>query len=245
MFNFNIKNLNFSLEKIEIKKRYFVFGLFSIVLFYGLFQDKIDKYIFKGKEIEAQSELKVKAKTDSVIGPILRRDIFSEYVDQDPVDDFVQEFCDNYKCTYVNVNLFHNGLITESGYHCKKMSCVAEGIGEGKLALIHRLQNWVIKPFKKKFKVLKKNSYLYIPDLKKDSDPYFRVMIPRMGIESVFYVALYDKRYISKNGSPHFVGFTAFIWDKPTNFNEGNLVAMKKEVDHIREFLIDEKKVER
>ncbi|GAG76040.1 unnamed protein product, partial [marine sediment metagenome] len=233
------------LEKIEIKKRYFVFGLFSIVLFYGLFQDKIDKYIFKGEETEAQSELKVKAKTDSVIGPILRRDIFSEYVDQDPVDDFVQEFCDNYKCTYVNVNLFHNGVITESGIHLRKMSCIAEGLGDGKLDLIHRLQDWVIKPFKKKFRVLKKNGYLYIPNLKLDKDPYFRVMIPRMGIESVFYVALYDKRYISKNGKPHFIGFTAFIWDKPTNFNEGNLVAMKKEVDHIREFLIDEKKVER
>lgn len=238
MVNINIKSLQFELGKVLITKRH-IFGSFIfIILFYGLFQDKIDKYIFT-------EDSKIELKKDSVIGPIVRRDIFSEYVDEDPVDDFVQQFCDNYNCTYVNVNLFHNGLITESGYHCKKMSCVAEGIGEGKLALIHRLQNWVIKPFKKKFKILKKNSYLYLPNLKKDTDPYFRVTIPRMGIQSVFYVALYDKRYISKNGGPHFVGFTAFMWDKPTNFKEADLVAMKKEIDHIREFVIDEEKVKR
>ena len=129
----NIENLQLNIGDFTLKKRHIVLGFFSMVLFYGLFQDKIDKYIFKGKEIEAQSELKTQSKSDSVIGPIVRRDIFSEYVDEDPVDDFVQQFCDDYKCTYVNVNLFHNGLITESGYHCKKMTCVAEGIGEGKL----------------------------------------------------------------------------------------------------------------
>ena len=234
MFNLNINTLNFEIAGTKITKRHILLLITVLVFFYGLFQEKIDKYVITHIE---KTEL-----TDTIKTPILSRDIFTEYVDDDKVDEFVQLFCDNHKCDYVNVNLFHNGVITESGIHLRKMSCIAEGLRDGKLDLIHRLQDWVIKPFKKKFRVLKKNGYLYIPNLKLDKDPYFRVTIPRMGIESVFYVALYDKRYINKHGEPHFIGFVSYIWGKPTNFDEGELVAMKKEVDRIREFVIDEKK---
>ena len=48
------------------------------------------------------------------------------------------------------LNLFHNGTISASGYHFKKMSCVAEGKKAGKLPKIQHLQNWVIDPSKKR-----------------------------------------------------------------------------------------------
>ncbi len=122
------------------------------------------------------------------------------------------------------------------------MSCVSEGIEPGRLPLIHNLQNWVIKPFKYKFRVIKKTGSIYIPNLLVDEDPYFRVTIPRIGVKSVYYVSLYDYRYIDKYGNPHFIGFVSYCWHSKTNFSEGDLVAMKSEIDRIQEFVIDEEK---
>ena len=243
MFNLNIKTLSFEIAGTKITKRHMLLSIVVLVFTYGLFQDKIDKYIHA---MEGNTTTEIFNKKDSIVGPLIVKDIFGEYFDENPIDDFIQQFCDDYKCKSVNVNLFHNGTVTESGFHCRKMSCVSEALRYGEAPMIHKLQDWVTQPFKKKFRKLRKEKSLYLKDLSKDSDPYFRVIIPRFGdVQSLYYVALYDKRYVDKRGRPHFIGYVVYLWEKPTNFSPSELKVMKTEIDRIREFVIDEEKVKR
>ncbi len=228
-FNFEKGSLDF-LKNVRKRDIFFVF--ISIIIVYGLFQNKIDRgflYV-REKVFDEKKEPKIVK---------VKRSIFDEGIeDEVELKYILQDIVEKYNCTYVNVNLFHNGDTTRSGYHFKKMSCVSEGRRQGKLPIIHRLRNWVIEPFAFKFAVLKKESTLYMADLKNDKDAYFNTTLPRLGCHSVFYVAIYDHRFKDHKGNSHFIGYLSFQWDKPTNFKEKTLVSMKQEETRIREFVI-------
>ena len=127
--------------------------------------------------------------------PLPEQDMFSRDIkEQLELQYILDDIVKTHNADYVNVNLFHNGTVSPSGYHFKKMSCIAEGSKEGKLPKIQHLQNWVIQPFKQKIAVVKKVGYVYIPNLKKDKDPYFSQFLPKYNTKSVFYVGLFDER---------------------------------------------------
>ncbi len=182
-FNFNKGSLDF-IKRIGLKNGFIAFAyLFLIVLF---FKDNIKDYITKHD----------------------RKDIFSDNIHNTlELEYILSDIVNTYDVDYLNVNLFHNGTISASGYHFTKMSCVAEGLKPGKLPRIQNLQNWVIEPFLEKIAETKKKGYVYIPDLTKDHDPYFNKNIPKFGVKSVFYVGLFNINKKDKNGNYHFVGF--------------------------------------
>lgn len=166
-------------------------------------------------------------------------DIFSQGIeDAMELEYILNDIVETYDVDYINVNLFHNGTVSASGYHFKKMSCIAEGKKLGNLPRIHKLQNWVIDPFKEKIAETKKVGYVYLPNLPEDKDPYFNTTIPKYNIYSVFYVGLFDHRKRDAKGRPHFIGFISFGWEKPTNFDDNTLVSMMKERERISEFII-------
>ena len=51
-------------------------------------------------------------------------------------------------------------------------------------------------------------------------------------------MAIFDKRFVDKNGLAHLVGFLAFQWDEPTNLSNAEKISMIKEVERIKEFVI-------
>mgnify|MGYP000577544129 CR=1 FL=1 len=165
--------------------------------------------------------------------PLVRRDYISESIDFDPLDDLTQELADNYGCSYTNVNLFHNGITSTSGYKCKRMSVFSEGLGQESNSLMQELQNQVIEPFKPIFRRLKNKQVLYIPDVSKHSNPYFKHRMPQYRMNSIYYVAIYDKRFVDKNGKWHFKGFLVYAWDKPTKLSKSKLKALELEVERI------------
>jgi len=214
--------MNFTFEKGSLdflksinKKDLFMFFVF-IVLLAALFRE----------EIKEQLHLQ-------------QKDIFAEGIDdQLELEYELNDIVKTYGLDYINVNLFHNGTVSASGYHFKKMSCIAEGKQLNKLPRIHKLQNWVIAPFKEKIAETKRQGWVYIANLKKDKDPYFSQLIPKWGINSVFYVALFDDRKKDSKGRSHFVGYISFAWSKATNFKEKDLVNMEKEKERILEYII-------
>jgi len=171
--------------------------------------------------------------------PHSEKDIFAVGVDEQlDLQYILDDISLTHKADYVNINLFHNGTISASGYHFKKMSCIAEGKKVGKLPKIQHLQNWVIQPFKEKIAVVKKVGYVYIANLKKDKDPYFSQFLPKYNTKSVFYVGLFDERKQDKNGNFHFIGYLSFAWEHETNWKESDLVNMIKEKHRIKEFIL-------
>lgn len=217
-------NLNFyqgSLDFLKkINKTDILIFIISLAVLFSLFKEDINNYLKEEPNFTNQYD-------------IFSRDINNEI----ELDYILQEIVKKYDADYVNINLFHNGVRSTSGYHFKKMSCIAEGKKPGKLPKIHQLQNWVIAPFKEKLSIIKKEGFIYIDTLRKDPDPYFNHTIPNFGIESIFYVSLYDYRK-KDNGQPHFIGFISFAWEKPTNLKEEDLTSMIKERERLIEFII-------
>jgi hypothetical protein len=212
-FNFGKGSLDF-LKRINKRDCFTVF--FTIVIVTSLFKEELIEII-----------------------PHRERDIFSEGIEQQLELEYVlNDIVKKYNIDYVNINLFHNGTISASGYHFKKMSCVAEGKKAGKLPKIQNLQNWVIDPFKEKIADCKRIGHIYLKNLPEDKDPYFAQQIPRFGINSVFYVGLFDHRKKDKRNKPHFIGFISFGWEKPTNLKEADLVSIEKEKSRIYEFIL-------
>ncbi len=212
-FNFHKGSLDF-LKKLNRRD---LFILFTILVFFSLqFKEELKELI-----------------------PHQERDIFSEGIEQQlELEYILNDMAQKYNCDYVNINLFHNGTISASGYHFKKMSCVAEGKKAGKLPKIQHLQNWVIDPFKEKISECKRIGYVYLKDLKQDKDPYFAKQIPSFGINSVFYVGLFDHRKKNKKGQPHFIGYISFAWSNPTDLKESDLVSMEKEKSRIYDYIL-------
>jgi hypothetical protein len=77
-----------------------------------------------------------------------------------------------------------------------------------------------------------------LPNLRIEKDAYFNTTLTRLGCISVVYSAIYDERYINKEGLPHIVGFLSLQWDKPTNLKNVEKISMIKEVERIKEFVI-------
>ena len=225
-FNFEKGSLDFfkNIRTMDI-----IIILMFIVLILSMFRDDIKRITsFKQKE-----ETQVGKDT------ILQHDIFGEGIEDAMELEYVlNDIVKTYDVDYINVNLFHNGTISPSGYHFKKMSCVAEGKRLDKLPRIHKLQNWVVDPFKEKIAETKKVGHVYIKNLPDDQDPYFSKEIPKYGILSVFYVGLFDHRKKDSKGRPHFIGFISFGWERTTNFSEKTLVSMEKEKTRITEFIL-------
>ena len=171
--------------------------------------------------------------------PLPKKDIFSRDIkEQLELQYILDDIVSTHNADYVNINLFHNGTISASGYHFKKMSCIAEGARTGKLPKIQYLQNWVIQPFKEKIAIVKKRGHVYIPSLEKDKDPYFSKFLPKYKTKSVFYVGLFDERKQDENGNNHFIGYLSFAWEHETNWKESDLVNMVKEKYRIKEFVL-------
>jgi hypothetical protein len=220
-FNFNLKDIDFKkISKMDI------FTIFIVIaLIYNLFKQEI-KDTFFVKKNEAGQIVKI----DRLGRKLLKSPELQYRVDQ------LKKI---YKCDRVNINLFHNGDSTKTGWHFDKMTCEVESKIDSLPSHVTRLINWRIAPFEKKFVKLLFEEVVYIPDLKKDSDPYFRNTLPQFGAFSIVYVALYDnKMYDPITKKSHLVGFLCFQWGKPTYFNNSDIESMKSERENLYQYVI-------
>ena len=225
------KELKITLNGIN-KANIFYLIVVSLLVF-NLFKDEIITYV---KGYKTKSQIKADSlKKDSIV---YKPDMFGDYIDDANLTYILQDMQDKYDCDYVNINLFHNGTVTPTGYHYKKMSSVTEVARKGLMTRGYKLQNWSIEPFKEKFKQLHIEKWVYIPEMEKDEDPYFSIQIPRYGINSVVYVAILDYRYKGKSGLPHLVGFMSFQYKVPTKLENNVLISMEKEVERVKEYVI-------
>ena len=219
-FNFNLKDIDFS----KVRKRDIFITFTMIILVCSLFKKEIKNTFFVEKN-EAGQIIK-----DDQFGSAIENSVRLQYILQD-----IQE---KYKCTYVNVNLFHNGDSTKWGFHFNKMSCIEEAARHDQLKRGYKLKNWSIKPFAQKFNKLYHEGHLYLSNLRTEKDAYFNTTLTRLGCISVVYAAIYDERYINKDGLPHLVGFLSLQWNEPTNLKNAEKISMIKEVERIKEFVI-------
>ena len=219
-----IKYLKIDLSKLN--KTNIFYSIVSVLLVCILFKNEIINYV-KSHDFRIIKD-----------EPIQKKDLFGDYIDDDNFTYILHDLQDKYNCDYVNINMFHNGTTTPTGFHFKKMSAVVEVAKKDLIPRGYALQNWSIEPFKQKFKKLHIEKVVYISDMTKDSDPYFAIQIPRYGIHSVVYVGIFDYRYKGKRGLSHFVGFMSFQYLKPTDLSNTTIISMSKEVERIKEFVI-------
>lgn len=238
-FNIDLKNVNWSkLKNINFTNVFLFFCCVWMILLF--FREEIkEKYLKKDTVVKKENQKtekdssKVIIKVDRLARKLIKLEEFQYRLD---------ELRETYKCDRVNINLFHNGDSTKSGWHFDKMSCEAESKLDTLPSYTTRLVNWRIEPFKKKFRQLLFEQVVYIPDLKKDISPYFRNTLPRYGAFSVVYVALFDKRmYDPITKKNHLMGFLAFQWGKPTNLNSSKIESMKKERENLYQYIIRKK----
>lgn len=219
-FNFNLKDIDFT----KIRKRD-IFTIFVVIaLIYNSFKQEIKEAFFVEKNKEGQI-----IKPDQ-FGRIIDKNVHFEYL--------LQDMQEKYNCTYVNVNVFHNGDSTNWGFHFNKMSCIEEAVRHDQIKRGYKLKNWSIEPFAQKFAKLYHEGHVYLPNLRTEKDSYFNTTLTRLGVISVIYVAIYDKRYVDSNGIAHLVGFLAFQWNEPTDLSNAQKISMIKEVERIKEFVI-------
>jgi len=219
-FNFNLKDIDFT----KIRKRD-IFTIFIVIaLIYNLFKKEIKDTFFVEKN-EAGQIVKI-----DQFGSAIEKNVRFEYI--------LQDMQEKYNCTYVNVNVFHNGDSTRWGFHFDKMSCIEEAVRHDQLKRGYKLKNWSIEPFSQKFAKLYHEGHVYLPNLRTEKDAYFNTTLTRLDVISVIYVAIFDKRYVDKNGLSHLVGFLAFQWNEPTNLSNAEKISMIKEVERIKEFVI-------
>ena len=144
--------------------------------------------------------------------------------------EIMQDIVSSYDIDYINVNKFRDSL--------RKMDCVVEQNKPIHLPRIRKLQNWDTRPFIEKIAYVRRNEWVYIPNLYKDPDPYFSKTIPKYGIESVYYVAIYNYNVIESDGEPQFWGFVSYGWSKPTNISQKDLAALLKEKYRFEEYIL-------
>jgi hypothetical protein len=223
-FNIDLKNLDwYKLKNINLTNVFLLFCSFGVVCLF--FKDEIKK--------------KLEKENKTAEGKIIKEDQFGRSIEKNIRFEYIlQDMQEKYNCTYVNVNVFHNGDSTKWGFHFDKMSCIEEAVRHDQLKRGYKLKNWSIEPFAQKFAKLYHEGHLYLPNLRTEKDAYFNTTLTRMGCISVVYVAIYDNRYIDKNGLAHIVGFLSFQWDEPTNISNAKKISMIKEVERIKEFVI-------
>jgi hypothetical protein len=234
--NFNLKDIDWSkLKNISTTNVFLSFCLIGMIFLF--FKEEIkEKYLKKDTIVKKDSKKTEKDSSKVVIKP----DRFGRKLIK--LEEFqyrLDELRSHYKCDRVNINLFHNGDSTKAGWHFDKMSCEMESKLDTLPSYTTRLVNWRIEPFKKKFRQLLFEEIVYIADLKKDIDPYFRNTLPRYGAFSVVYVALFDKRmYDPITKKNHLMGFLAFQWGKPTNLSNSKIQSMKNERHNLYQYII-------
>jgi len=222
MKNFNMVKFNFQKGSLDFLKKITKTDIAIATLFIGLMIS-----IFRN---EFSQLLNIS---------FAQQDIFSEGVEEGlEMELILNEISAKYDVDYIHLNLFHNGTKSASNYHFKKMSCVAEGKKVEKLPRIHKIQNWLISPIKEKLRLAKKDGHVYLDNLHNDKDVYFSKEVTKYGIESLFYVGLFDYRKRDSHGNPHFIGLICYEWEHPTNFTEAELAAMEKEKERLTEFII-------
>ena len=223
-FNIDLKNLDWSkFKNINLTNVFLFCCMFGVGCLF--FKDEIKK------KLEKQNK--------TAEGKIIKEDQFGRSIEKNIRFEYIlQDMQEKYNCTYVNVNVFHNGDSTKWGFHFDKMSCIEEAVRHDQLKRGYKLKNWSIEPFAQKFAKLYHEGHLYLPNLRTEKDAYFNTTLTRMGCISVVYVAIYDNRYVDKNGLPHIVGFLSFQWEKPTNISNAKKISMIKEVERIKEFVI-------
>ena len=218
-FNFNLKHIDFTkIRKMDI------FTIFVVIaLIYISFKKEINSFFVEKNQA----------------GQIIKPDQFGSAIEKNVRFEYIlQDMQEKYNCTYVNVNIFHNGDSTKWGFHFNKMSCIEEAVRHDQLKRGYKLKNWSIEPFAQKFAKLYHEGHVYLPNLRIEKDAYFNTTLTRLEVISVIYVAIYDKRYVDKNGLAHIVGFLAFQWNEPTNLSSAEKISMIKEVERIKEFVI-------
>ena len=103
-FNFNLKDIDFK----KIRKMDILTVFIIISLIYNLFKQEIKDKFFVEKTAAGQI-----VKADQ-FGSAIEKNVRFEYI--------LQDMQEKYKCTYVNVNVFHNGDSTKWGFHFNKIS---------------------------------------------------------------------------------------------------------------------------
>ena len=218
-FNFNLKDIDF--KKIRKRDIFTIFAVISVICIF--FKDEINSFFVEKNES----------------GQIIKPDQFGTAIEKNVRFEYIlQDMQEKYNCTYVNVNVFHNGDSTKWGFHFNKMSCIEEAVRHDQLKRGYKLKNWSIEPFSQKFAKLYHEGHVYLPNLRTEKDAYFNTTLTRLEVISVIYVAIFDKRYVDKNGLAHLVGFLAFQWNEPTNLSNAEKISMIKEVERIKEFVI-------
>ena len=204
-FNFDFKNIDWSFLK-EIRKR----DLFSFVVIF--------MFLFSFFRVEIQDYLT--NKEDLITKRLIQKEIVTQKL---------EEIRRRNNCTYVSVNLFHNGIKAINGTHFTKMTREYEARALNKLPLSYKLQSYDLTPFSSLLLQLKIDGTIYIPDVQNFEDEYTRKTLGYFGCASVFYVALIEDK--------KFVGFMTFEYEKPTNFDEKKLESLRKEI-HLVEKLV-------
>ena len=224
-FNIDLKNINWSkLKSINFTNVFLFFCVVGMTCIF--FKDEIKKNFTEKENKTAE-------------GKIIKADQFGRSIEKNVRFEYIlQDMQEKYNCTYVNVNVFHNGDSTKWGFHFDKMSCIEEAVRHDQLKRGYKLKNWSIEPFAQKFAKLYHEGHVYLPNLRIEKDAYFNTTLTRLEVISVIYVAIYDKKYIDKNGLAHIVGFLAFQWNEPTNLSSTEKISMIKEVERIKEFVI-------
>jgi len=224
-FNIDLKNVNWSkLKSINFTNVFLFLCVVGMTCIF--FKDEIKKNFTEKENKTAE-------------GKIIKADQFGRSIEKNVRFEYIlQDMQEKYNCTYVNVNVFHNGDSTKWGFHFDKMSCIEEAVRHDQLKRGYKLKNWSIEPFAQKFAKLYHEGHVYLPNLRTEKDAYFNTTLTRLEVISVIYVAIYDKRYVDENGLAHLVGFLAFQWNEPTNLSSAEKISMISEVERIKEFVI-------
>jgi len=200
MFNFNFSDINIDFSFLrKIRKRDIIMTSLTILFLIVSFRREIDTYIFK--------------RNDFITERLIQKEI---------VNNKLEEIRSRNNCTYVAINLFHNGIVATNGTHFAKMTREYEAKAYNKLPLSYKLQGYDITPFSNLLLKMRIEGFIYIPNIEFFGDEYTRNTLKFFGCQSVFYVAIMENK--------KYIGFMTFEYEKPTNLSESNLESLRKEV---------------
>jgi hypothetical protein len=196
-----------------------------------------DKLIISIKSDKSKKVLKTSGLI--LILVFMNRDVFTDtffkhdligegLIQQRDIKRELNVLVNDYKCTYVAINLFHNGSRALNGTHFKKMSREYEGKRNDKLPLTYKFKNFDIEPFSDEFLKISESLVLYIKDVDKYPNQYLRNTLKRSGYKSVLYIAIKDKDFWNNDV---FNGFMTYEFDRNTNFTEADIEEMRMQYD--------------
>ena len=166
---------------------------------------------------------------DVITSTFFRIDLIGEgLIQQRDIKRELNTLVEDYKCTYVAINLFHNGSKALNGTHFKKMSREYEGKRNDKLPLTYKFKNFDIEPFSDEFLKISESLVLYIKDVDKYPNQYLRNTLKRSGYKSVLYIAIKDKDFWNNDV---FNGFMTYEFDRKTNLSEADIEEMRLKYD--------------